>query len=369
MSMITVFFRYDDFSTVSPTHVDSGLINAFRRHGMSCTFAVIPAVTEGDYSEAGERQELPLAGEKLDLLRQAVRDGVVDLALHGWNHRSNRVSQPPNPSEFCGLSLEQQVSRLRRGASFFQQAMGVMPAVFVPPWNTYDLNTLRALEVAGIAGISAHRYSPCIESELIRYTPITIELRGLRTAIEAARHSGDQDPVVGVMMHPYDFCESNDPRCCTSLAEFEREIRWLAQCSDVRVKSVSSLLTSGHVLGMGRFRDNRPSALESIFPPFVSKTHNTPVYMSSALARRFRRRRVIAALAFHLTVAVLAFAGGSAVLASMSNFNGTVARALQYAGFLGVVLLLARGVHARRIYFRGMTLLSGMTGTWVALLV
>ena len=366
--VISVFFRYDDFSSVSPISVDAGLIDLFRSYSMCCTFAVIPAVSEGEYHKVGDRAERPLSGEKLELLSKAVHEGVVDLALHGWNHRAHASSPPNNPSEFSGLTLEQQTAQIRRGVDFFRQTLNATPTVFVPPWNTHDRNTLHALETVGLAGISAHRYSPCIESVQIRYAPMTVELRDLRIAIETARRSSDPDPVVGVMMHPYDFCESNDQRCSINFAEFEGEIRWLAQCSDVRVKSISSLFTSGHTLGAGRFRDNRPSALESIFPPFIRKTHDTHVYMSSALARKTRGRRVIATLAFYLAVAVFAFTGGIAALASVSDISETLAKAMQYAVVVGVLFLLARGIHARRIYFRGMTLLSGLGGMWMALL-
>jgi Uncharacterized protein conserved in bacteria (DUF2334) len=367
--MITVFFRYDDYSAVSPLDVDSGIINVMHKHNMCCTFSVIPAVTEGGDYRPGDRDEFVLGEEKLELLKNAIREDVVDLALHGWNHRTHDAALPGAPSEFLGLPFDVQATRIRRGYEFFKQQIGVTPNIFVPPWNSYDVNTLLGLEQIGIACISAHRFSPVIKSALICYAPITVEMNSLRLAIENARKISDPEPIIGVLLHPYNFYESKDSRCFMTLADFECNINWLAQCSDVRVKSVGSLVESGHRLSAERFRDNRPSNLERIFPPFIEKTSQSPVYMSSLLARRTFRGKVTVMVAFYLAVAVLAYIGGSVMLASLPGINGTIEKTMQYVVALGVVLLLVRGALAKAIYFPGMMLLSALNGLLLALLI
>jgi Polysaccharide deacetylase. len=365
--MITVFFRYDDYSPVSPLDVDSGVINVMQKHNMCCTFAVIPAVKGGDDYHPGDRDEFVLGEEKLELLKNAIHEDVVDLALHGWNHRTHDAALPGAPSEFQGLPFDVQATRIRRGYEFFKQQIGVVPNIFVPPWNTYDVNTLLGLEQIGIGCISADRISPVIKSSLICYAPITVEMDSLRLAIENARTINDPEPIIGVMLHPYNFYESKDSRCFMNLADFECDINWLAHCSDVRVKSIGSLVESGHKLSAKRFLDNRPSNLERIFPPFIKKTYQNPVYMSSLLARRTFRGRVTAMVAFYLTVVVLAYIGGNVMLASLPGINDTIVKTMQYVAALGVVLLLARGALVKAIYFRGMMLLSALNGLLLAL--
>jgi hypothetical protein len=369
--MITVFFRYDDYSAASPLDVDSGVINLMHKYNMCCTFAVIPAVKdkEGDDYRSGDRDEFVLGEEKLDLLKNAIHEGVVDLALHGWNHQTHDAALPGAPSEFLGLPFDVQVRRIMRGYKFFKQQIGVAPNIFVPPWNSYDANTLLGLEQIGIACISADRFSPVIKSSSIYFAPITVEMDGLRSAIENAHKISDPEPIIGVSLHPYNFYESKNSWSFMNLADFELNIMWLTQCSDVKVKSIGSLMETGHKLSANRFRDNRPSNLERIFPPFIKQTYRNPIYMSSSLARRNRKGRVTATLAFYFAIAILAYIAGRVVLASLPSINDAIAKTMQYVAVLGVVLLLARGALAKAIYFRGMMLLSALTGLLLALLI
>src|SRR6185295_4417684 len=116
---ITIFFRFDDYSETSPLDVEAGLVGALRNNRCCATFAVIPAVTEGRYHEPAERGTHPLGSEKIRFLRQAVEDGAVDCALHGFNHRTRRHSSPH--SEFVGLSTPEQIARLQQGQDLLRR--------------------------------------------------------------------------------------------------------------------------------------------------------------------------------------------------------------------------------------------------------
>lgn len=110
---ITAFSRYDDFSTVSHDTVDRDLVETFQRYDLSCTFAVIPLVTEGNDRDPAPRGHVELAEAKRELLKHAAETGVVDVALHGLNHRSNSQGMPH--SEFYGLDYATQSSKIREG--------------------------------------------------------------------------------------------------------------------------------------------------------------------------------------------------------------------------------------------------------------
>lgn len=365
LSVITVFFRYDDYSSLSPSQVDGGLIDVLRRKNVSCTFAVIPAVTIGNYHDPAEREVVPLSGTKLSMLKQACEDGVVECALHGWNHRSLRGSAPH--SEFFGLPLEDQKDRLAQGCEFFKTQLGITPQVFVPPWNSYDTNTLSALEGLNVGCISANRYFSSFSASGLRHLPITIDMRGLRSAIDHARTIIDPDPIIGVLLHPYDFHESGDPRGMMNCEEFEHELGWLAQQSGVQVRTVGVLANENHVLDVGRYLANQPSPLESIFPPFLMKTNDTPVYMTSQLARRVRANRVAVTVFLHLAITVAAWIGAKVVFSHLPKGDLIISSVTNYAALLGMALIGVRAILARRVYFFGMALLSTLVGVWAAI--
>ena len=365
--MITIFFRYDDYSSLSHPLVDRGVIDIFSRHQVSCTFAVVPAITALYPAVEGSNQdELPLSAEKNAELREAVRAGTVDLALHGWRHLANQFTRHPDPSEFRGLSVDEQVNILQRGRDFLANAVGAPPTLFVPPWNSYDQNTVKALEMTGFRGLSASRYSPLpAKSGKLAFAPYTAELGGMRAAIDAARRGGEGDPVVGIMMHPYDFRESGDKRAIISLEEFEREVRWLKEQKDVRILPISALFDAELGMDRQRFLANRPSILEDSYPPVVSRVDSDLVYHTTAGARRSKLRRD--SLFVGILLILMLLGGASAWFAEslLAQWLPTLIKIIPFVLLLAMGLLTLRAVRARAIYTRGAALMAAMFGAFV----
>lgn len=369
MKPVTVLFRYDDFSELSPMQLDEQLIGVFRDHGVPCTFAVIPAVTTGNFRDKDAREVRPLGSAKLALLQRAVADGVVDVALHGLHHRTVHP-QPPH-SEFAGLSVVEQSEKIRQGKELLEAALQTRIETFVPPWNTYDRDTLQALRQAQIRGISANRYSAVVEDEQIRYLPITIETHDLRRAVAQARRAGDGEAVIGVLLHPYDFRESGDQRGAMTLAQFAQEVRWLVEQPDVRVVSVSQLIREQQGLDHERFRANRPSPLENVYPPGVTRTVDTPLYFSTGRARRERTSKTSVTLIFFATLALAGYAAGrwGLGLVDPAWVHGTVATTARYAPLLLLLAVVARAIRAREVYFRALAVMCALGGVSAALMV
>jgi peptidoglycan/xylan/chitin deacetylase (PgdA/CDA1 family) len=364
MPGLTVFFRFDDFSESSPVTVEAGLVDAFRRSGVCGTFAVIPAVTEGRYHEPGKRGTLPLGDAKIAFLRQAIADGSVDVALHGWDHRS-RSSIAPH-SEFRGLSAPEQISRIQQGRDLLRKTVNAEPTVFVPPWNSYDDNTLEALIQQGFKCLSANRYG--VARGPLRFVPTTADLRELRDAVTVARRSRDPDPIIGVLLHPYDFKESGDPRAAMTCSAFAEEVRWLTEQPDVRVVPISRLSSENSTLEAPRYRANQPLSFESVFPPFVRTTVATPVFRSSGVARRVNAVRGFATGATYVAAAVL-----GAVLAGviwprleMQRFSYVLFADLAIGAAL--LVLLARTAMHREVYFRTMLAVAALSGMMIGAL-
>jgi peptidoglycan/xylan/chitin deacetylase (PgdA/CDA1 family) len=278
MTRITVFFRFDDYAEISPVVVESQLVEALERHGLCATFSVVPSITEGSYHVAGDRRELPLGPGKIRFLQEKVASGAVDVAAHGWNHRT--VARQMPHSEFVGVPLEAQVESLDKGKELFARTADLHPTVFVPPWNAYDAHTLEALSRTGFACLSANRYGQVTDG--LRFAPITADFLELRDAVARARNSQDSDPIIGVILHPYDFKSSGDSRAVTDAAGFDAELAWLATQKDVAVVSISELARNNATLDANRFRANQPLWFESIVPPFVATTSGTPFFRSTA---------------------------------------------------------------------------------------
>lgn len=365
---IRVFFRYDDYCATSDAVVDNGLIELFGKHGLCCTFAVIPRVTEGNYRDPQPRESLALDDTRRQALAAAAQAGIVDVALHGYEHRSNGLGMPH--SEFRGLEYAAQSDKIRRGRALLEAIIARPVLSFVPPWNTYDEGTLKALDDNGICCLSANRYGPVIDTiDTMRFLPITVELADLESAVQAARASDDDDPVIGVLMHPYDFRESGDQRAQVDLSELERKLTWLKQQSDVTVASVTALATGSTAFDIARYASNQPLAQEQLVPPFIRSVADTPYYSSTVGATTARRKRFAGSIWTYLLAVICGAVTGMLLLKialSMHPRGGQV--------MLSVILLALGGIAWRssrqaRIYFRPMLAISLLGGCGLGALV
>ena len=346
----TVVFRYDDYSAASGDEVDEAVIGAFARHGMACTFGVIPFVTTGSFRDPSPCETLPLTDAKVRLLSRAMADGAVAVALHGCIHRT--VHATPPHSEFVGESLAAQVEKIARGKAYLEERLGVHVDVFVPPWNSYDRDTLTALQQAGIRCVAASRYGAVDRRLGTQFLPITIELPDVRRAVNEARESSEPEPIVGVLMHPYDFKESGDSRAQLTGEDLERELAWLAGQDDVRVVSIGALMTEGADLSADRFIANAPPAVEAIAPPFVRRTPDRAVYRSLVGARSLRRVNQYAIAGFYLAVAAAAGIAGYVATLMLGRLSEKLPLMAAGVVALGFAATLGRVALKRRLAFR-----------------
>lgn len=363
---ITVFFRYDDFSELSPAAVDVPLIAALTRQQVPCAFATVPAITTGSYRDPTPVAVARLGPQKAAMLRSATAVGAVDVALHGLHHRTR--GGPGLHSEFVGLDEETQYALLCEGKSVLEGAIERSVVSFVPPWNTYDEATLRALARAGVLGISANRFRPALDAGGLTYLPITTEPARLRAAVEAARGSIAADPVIGVLFHPYDFAESGDARASMSVAAFEKELAWLKGQPDVDIEALSALLAQRERFSVERFRANRPPGAEASFPPWVERTDDILVYSSRAHASASRRSRCWKAALTAMSILVASVAAGGALQALLPNALQQPAIRAAVGGFCALILGLAafrlwkHGVLHFKAASAALATMGGLTG-------
>ncbi|MHC4075507.1 MAG: DUF2334 domain-containing protein [Planctomycetota bacterium] len=238
---IQLIFRFDDTSAKSDIEIDSMVINEFKKHKMRCTFGVIPFICEKNSHDPSLQNNTALSATKIKLLKQAIEDGFLEIALHGYSHQTNRFQKEGEYSEFAGLDYESQLIRAREGKQFLEDKFGRSVTIFVPPWNTYDADTIKALEKLGFKHLSADIYGIALDNSLLRYIPATCGLKDLKKAISQARKSKDRSPVIVVLFHAYNFKESHDPKAKMAFSEFSEILSLISKQDDVVIKSMEQL--------------------------------------------------------------------------------------------------------------------------------
>jgi len=214
---LKVVLRYDDFSAGSRTETERTLFKLAQELGTGVLVGVIPFSPA-----AGQKQELPAAEpdlalppEKLALLKEYAAQKVIEIGIHGFVHADNRAAT--RASEFAGLPLERQYQMLRTAKAAMESAAGSKARLFIPPFNSYDENTLRALDRAGYTLLSAGAGGPVLDQGGLAYLPGGPYPQRLKAAIVTALARGHTDALVVSTMHPYDFIGS-----VGSLPEFRR---------------------------------------------------------------------------------------------------------------------------------------------------
>lgn len=232
---VNVVFRFDDYSARSSTDLEQRIIGLFAERKLPVTFAVIPFVCSGDIHDPAPQNLIPLPPDKVEILKNAQRQGILDVALHGYSHQTN--GKPPY-AEFVHLDYASQVRRLSEGKKYLEDLLDTPVTTFVPPWNKYDLQTLQALEAVGFTTLSANRKGPASSDSALFFLPATCGLQHLADAVAAARASAETQPVV-VLFHEYDFKEINSRRGRFTVEEFAALLDWVESQQDVRTLSVS----------------------------------------------------------------------------------------------------------------------------------
>ncbi len=206
---ITVVFRFDDYSSLSSTEFEVKLINTFRKYNAACTFGVIPYACAGDEHDIRPQEVVPLTLKKAAILKNAVKEEILEVALHGYSHQAIRKKADFDYTEFSGLDLNSQMEKIAIGQDYLEEMLDIRIATFVPPWNTYDLNTIRAVEKLGFNCFSANESIEAMKSSLLKFVPATCDLIELRQTVKSARRASDRQPVIVVLFHEYDFLENN----------------------------------------------------------------------------------------------------------------------------------------------------------------
>lgn len=330
---VKVLLRYDDYTRDSSAELEQGLLGGLHQFRIPLLVGVVPFVRAPYPGQATltPNQEVNLGAEKFARLKQSLASGDVEIALHGFNHQTNFVIDG-KPSEFAGLPLERQRQLLALGKAALEQSFGAPVRVFTPPYNAFDRTTVRAMEQAGFKILSAG-VRPIQDRSTLLYIPGTAYPQKMRKAVEAALSHGAGDKLIVVVMHPYDFSESEDAipsfrkeGMKISVQDFLRDIRWTMAQPNVSFVSVSDELGSRGDLSAERVSANDAlvkSSLRALGLAPTGLSGRTPdgFLIPQTEADAMRRGDYLLALGIHGGFTFLAY-----VLSSRLNRVPAVAR-------------------------------------------
>jgi peptidoglycan/xylan/chitin deacetylase (PgdA/CDA1 family) len=290
---ITVVFRYDDYSSCSSTNFETKLIDTFKRYDVPCTFGIIPYVASGDGHNFSSQEVIPLSEEKVHILRTAMDSGIIEPALHGYSHQTIKDCRKSGCTEFSGLSYEKQMKKIVKGKKLLEDGLNTKITIFIPPWNSYDMNTLQCLERFDFNCISADLRGVSEESSHLRFLPKTTTIPELRQAVNSARRSSDPQAVIIVLFHDYEFVEIGDDRGEFTYQEFSDLLSWITSQKNIHVSSMSQLIKEND-FDATRFQENREfHTIIQLIPPLLSRSLGLEgVYFSSQYLSPTRNFRI-----------------------------------------------------------------------------
>ena len=306
------------------------IFDAFRKHEASLTLGVIPYICARNVHDPSLQDNIPLTKKKKDILKTGFSDGILDIALHGFSHQTIGAKYA---TEFSGLNYNNQVEKLAKGKEFIENMIDAPIRIFIPPWNRYDLNTLRALEETGFSTISANKAGDVTHDCRLNFLPCSCGVSQLRDAVEAARISSDTQPVIVVMFHAYDFKEVDERRGNITYKEFCELLKWLKLQEHIRLLSISQATQAIHDLSVQRFLINqRIHSRAILLPSFLRKGDSLLVYRETDAFTNTRLKL----FGFYTTMMVMIFVL-SLILGTIVFSRSTL---IMISGTFGSIVLL-----------------------------
>jgi len=165
---VIVVFRNDDPSACSDVNHERRCADMFDRYGLRQTLGVIPLDCKGGYHRHKDILHFVKLDENprmVEFLREYVARSGSEIALHGYTHKTNRLSRPWRREwfEFEGLDLDEQEAMIARATQILVETLGTRPCTFIAPWNRMDSNTVLACSRQGYKIVSSGPFVPVVD--------------------------------------------------------------------------------------------------------------------------------------------------------------------------------------------------------------
>lgn len=321
---------------------------------------------------------MPLTKTKAKVISKAIKNGDIEVALHGFSHQTIRRVDGGG-TEFSGLDYNEQLKRIAKGKSSLEKIFGVRIHTFVPPWNRYDSNTILVLEKLGLKCISADAYHNADTGKVrqLKFLPLTCGILDVQKAVESARRSPDAQPIIVAMFHPYNFLEVNKERGKLTYEDFSNLLSWVASQEDIQTLSIKEVTLKVDNLSVHRF--NRFASYYKSFallPPYLQPATNSvldDVYISPSMARKLEIRYWIFTSIFYLLIvslsATMAFIGGRTIFPRVRSM-----KPISKFGLPSLTILVSvYALHDLAVNYKGITALAilfgACIGVWISSLM
>ncbi|HOC87070.1 MAG TPA: DUF2334 domain-containing protein [Prolixibacteraceae bacterium] len=226
-NQINIIFRYDDY-TLEGNPVKDSIVALFFKHNIPLVLGIIPF----------DSNDEPLFGKNFNFahaLSSAVKDGRIEIALHGYNHELIN-----GEAEFSRLDYKEQVRRVKRGKSFLDSIFQTNVVSFIPPWNVYDHNTFKALHENGFHIISSSLANLTSDQFDFCYFPYTTEeMDHVRTLIS---DNINREGIIVVMFNPY------DPRPEELLQNIDEVLTEIKRNKNLKLSTFKNLSEDGNCI-------------------------------------------------------------------------------------------------------------------------
>lgn len=202
--------RYDDYgapyraSCAARLVVEETIEAEMARRGWPWLCAVTPQQSI-DPRDVKEERTVDLGSDpaRVALLRKAVASGLCEPAVHGLTHHTWR-QLPRYGTEFAGQARARQTEIIERARRQVETLAGVEVSVLVPPWNSFDGDTVAACADSGIGILSAGLLTSSPALPEVALVPCTVELVHLKQILERNQRLAGGSVAV-LLMHATDF--------------------------------------------------------------------------------------------------------------------------------------------------------------------
>jgi len=368
--------------------LDKKVIDLFKEHHLALTIGVVPFVNAGLEVDRPPQEVLPLSPAKAEMLREARQAGTVDVALHGYSHHNVQPRFARKATEFAGLDYQSQYLRIREGKNFLEKILGAPIDTFIPPWSTYDANTLLALEKLKFRGISANLSGYDNISCPLKFLPGTCNLMELPDVLRYTQRHSTYQQIVCVVFHEYDFHEINyqvdDATKQMKFQDFSEIIKFVASQKYIKVNTIDQLISENIDLSVERYINNKYYLrLAHVKPEFWPPHYG--VYVPTGIAYDFRMRNIInkysiniinnilMVASFYLAILLIfiaVFYGVGFLLNNFINKSQTLYSLLEYNCILLSLLITSYVIFIVRIHYTllipAVSLLGALIGLWIS---
>ncbi|CAG0999314.1 hypothetical protein ANAEL_02834 [Anaerolineales bacterium] len=228
-----LIFRYDDFGATGVEAflpIDRAVFATFTSLGVPLVVGVTPFMADVvDDPECQMFHELADDQERRALLAEGLTRGW-QLALHGFRHLA---AMHGKRTEFAGQPFDVQQAMINGAKEAVQTLFPGYPLqVFIPPWNSFDRQTLECLKNAGFKILCAGPHTEAGEVEGVTVVPSLLTIRQFVSIIR----SYSLETLVSLMgkgtlivtFHAYELTGGKE-RYSIPLAEFQDVLRLVVE--------------------------------------------------------------------------------------------------------------------------------------------